>query len=240
MVTTVPLSRFMPYGAPDLLESERRHMTRALMLASLMGSLAFLAAWPLTLLRPGGPPAPAPVVVRLFDVAPPPPLIPDVRVPTTAISRPSAAARGGDVKLVPDELARPEATLPSQEELGQAHPGAELGPGTVVAPPADDTAVLPGPDQYVYAEELPVAVTRAEPRYPDIARDAGVEGRVVVKALVGKDGRVMDVVIAPGGSIPLLDDAALEAARRWVFKPALANGHPVIVWVALRFDFSLR
>jgi TonB family protein len=57
---------------------------------------------------------------------------------------------------------------------------------------------------------------------------------------VGKDGRVLDVVTAPGGSIPLLDDAALEAARRWVFKPALANGHPVIVWVALRFDFSLR
>jgi len=58
--------------------------------------------------------------------------------------------------------------------------------------------------------------------------------------LVGRDGRVRDAVADPRHSITMLDPAALEAARQWVFKPALANGKPVAVWVAVPFSFRLH
>ena len=63
---------------------------------------------------------------------------------------------------------------------------------------------------------------------------------MIVHALVGKDGRVVQVRLEPKFSIPLLDETALDAARRWVFKPAFANGHPVAVWFAIPFHFVLN
>jgi TonB family protein len=58
-------------------------------------------------------------------------------------------------------------------------------------------------------EELPEAITKVAPTYPDIAREAGVDGTVMVQALVGKDGRVKDTRVVK--SIPMLDAAAAAA-----------------------------
>ena len=111
------------------------------------------------------------------------------------------------------------------------------GDNIVVAPPSEEE--LPSFGQYVYVEELPEAVTRVvAPVYPDIAREAGVDGTVLVQALVGKDGKVKDVRVQK--SIPMLDAAAVAAVKAWVFKPALSNNKPVAVWVAVPVKFSLH
>jgi len=112
---------------------------------------------------------------------------------------------------------------------------AEGNDNLVVAPPSDD---LPKFGEYVYVEELPEAVTRVLPQYPDIAREAGVDGIVMVQALVGKDGGVKDTRVV--NSIPMLDAAAVAAVKQWVFKPALSNNKPVAVWVAVPVKFSLH
>jgi protein TonB len=106
----------------------------------------------------------------------------------------------------------------------------------VVQPPAAEE--LPKLADYVYADELPVLVADRAPSYPEIAREAGVEGDVALRVLVGKDGHVMDVHV--DSSIPMLDQAATDAARHWVYKPALYNNRPVAVWVARVVRFSLR
>jgi protein TonB len=110
-------------------------------------------------------------------------------------------------------------------------------------PPIDITradGILPGVDDPPpYVEEYPVAITRVKPIYPEIALRAGVEGVVKVRALVGRDGRVVDAIVHPKFSIPILDQAAVEAVRKWVFKPALANHRPVPVWVAVDVRFRL-
>jgi len=85
---------------------------------------------------------------------------------------------------------------------------------------------------------LPEPVTRVSPVYPDLAREAGVDGTVNVQALVGKDGKVKDVRVVK--SIPMLDEAAKAAVRQWVFKPALSNNKPVAVWVGVPVKFSLH
>ena len=91
---------------------------------------------------------------------------------------------------------------------------------------------------YVYVEELPEVITRVQPTYPDLARENGVSGTVMVQALVVEDGTVADTRIT--GSIPPLDDVAVRAVRQWRFKPAMAKGVPVAVWVAVPVKFSLH
>jgi protein TonB len=71
-----------------------------------------------------------------------------------------------------------------------------------------------------------------------MAREAGVEGTVTLWALVDLDGSVKAVQVIR--SVPLLDGAATAAVQRWRFTPALANGHPVRVWVAVPVRFSLH
>ena len=109
-------------------------------------------------------------------------------------------------------------------------------PQVVVVPPTGEE--IPKFGEYVYVEELPECVTAAQPVYPADAMQAGVQGRVVVQVLVGKDGLVKDARIV--SSIPMLDAAALTAVRNYRFTPARSKGQPVAVWVAVPVKFALR
>src|SRR5207247_541806 len=136
---------------------------------------------------------------------------------------------------VPDAEAPPEQTIASQQEIAQTTGSVESsGDGQIVvqAPTEEE---LPKFGEYVYVEELPEAITKVPPQYPDIAREAGVDGTVLVQALVGKDGKVKDVRIQK--PIPMLNEAAIAAVKQWVFKPALSNNKPVAVWVAVPVRF---
>lgn len=97
---------------------------------------------------------------------------------------------------------------------------------------------LPALGEYVYVEELPEAVEKVMPVYPAPARVSGVEGTVMVQALVGADGLVKDTRVVK--SVPGLDDAAVTCVRQWRFKPGLSKGAPVAVWVAVPIKFSLH
>jgi protein TonB len=169
------------------------------------------------------------VQMQVSDLAAPPPLSQDTPPPQVQVS-PAAAPPAAAIPVpVPDAEAPQEQTIMSQDELQTSTPGvAEEGNGQqiVVAPPSDDD--MPKFGDYVYVEELPEAVDRVPPAYPDMAREAGVDGTVMVQALVGKDGKVRDVRVVK--SIPMLDDAAKAAVRQWVFEPALSDDKPVAVW----------
>lgn len=98
-------------------------------------------------------------------------------------------------------------------------------------------APLPAFGDYVYVEELPEVIEKVAPEFPTDLKE-GIEGVVIVQALVGTDGRVKDTRVVK--SIPMLDDAVVAAVRQWVFKPAEAKGNPVAVWVAVPFRFPPR
>ena len=72
----------------------------------------------------------------------------------------------------------------------------------------------------------------------DVARASETEGTVLIRALVGKDGRVKDWVVIEGPAV--LVDAAVVSARSAVFRPALLRHRPVEVWVMLPITFRLR
>lgn len=71
-----------------------------------------------------------------------------------------------------------------------------------------------------------------------IAQRARVQGVVIIEATIGTDGSVQEAMVLR--SIPLLDDAALDAVRQWKYKPTLVNGEPVPVIVKVTVNFSLH
>ncbi len=237
---SVTLYEFMPYGAPDLMEVAQKYMFRATMLgmAAVMG---IMLAFALTNFIIAKQQAAIPVVqMQVSDLAAPPPLSDDTPPEQIKVVDPAAAPPAAAIPVpVPDAEAPPEQTIMSQDELAASTPGVNTegdGNQIVVAPPSEDDTPKFG--EYVYVEELPEAVTRVTPQYPDLAREAGVDGTVQVQALVGKDGRVRDVRVVK--SIPMLDASAIAAVKQWVFKPALSNNKPVAVWVAVPVKFSLH
>jgi protein TonB len=234
---TVSLFEFMPYGAPELKEVSRKYMTRAVIGAAVGWSLVFFLSLGTSELLKRAPKETSVIVVPYRELAAPPPLTQNEPPPQVAIAQPTAAPTVGVAVPVPDAEAPPDQTIASQEDIAMATPGEARGDGDqiVVAPPSDEDPKL---GDYVYVEELPEAITKVPPEYPDIARQANVDGTVLMQVLVGKDGRVKDAKVMK--SVAMLDAAAMQAVKQWIFKPALSNNKPVAVWVAVPMKFTLN
>jgi protein TonB len=84
----------------------------------------------------------------------------------------------------------------------------------------------------------PKLIKQVDPLYPEIARQARVEGIVIIEAQTDIYGRVVKVKVLR--SIPLLDQSAIDAVRQWVYEPMVINGRPrgVIFTVTVRFQLK--
>lgn len=113
-------------------------------------------------------------------------------------------------------------------QLG-AFPGAQECRGS-------EQTALPLPGEFVFVDQLPETISKPPPQYPADARARGLEGSLIVNALVCRSGNVLDAYVTwPAGAAaaPSLERAALSAVRQWTFRPAQAGGNPVAVWVAV-------
>lgn len=81
-------------------------------------------------------------------------------------------------------------------------------------------------------------LNRIEPTYPVLARQAHIQGVVVLTALIDKDGIIQNLQVVSGH--PLLAPAAIEAVKQWRYKPFLLNGQPVGVETTVTVNFNLR
>lgn len=81
----------------------------------------------------------------------------------------------------------------------------------------------------------PKLVKHVPPQYPEIARQARVQGSVSLDCLISPEGAVVGTRVLKG--IPLMDQAAIDAVRQWVYEPTVVNGHPawVVLTVPVRF-----
>lgn len=85
----------------------------------------------------------------------------------------------------------------------------------------------------------PEVVSRTQPRYTEAARKAGVQGTVIVEAVIDEQGRVTNLKVVK--SLPMgLDQAAADAVRQWRFKPALLGTRPVKIFWTLTVNFQLQ
>jgi TonB family protein len=83
----------------------------------------------------------------------------------------------------------------------------------------------------------PKLITEVQPVYPKAASEAGVEGVVIMEATTDTYGRVADVKVLR--SIPLLDQAAIDAVKQWVYEPMIIDGKPREVTFTVTVQFSL-
>lgn len=171
----------------------------------------------------------------------------------------AVAASLGIVKL--PELAKPmEAVIidspPEQQHAPVPIVKPDLEMPQVETPPLEDTVPEievpvdePAPNAITAATSPapPVAETanmkvnrRVDPVYPAGSRRAGEQGTGVFRVLVDQRGRPQDVEVLKSTGFPRLDDAAVQAIRKWAFSPAMQSGRAVQSWTRVQVAFQLQ
>jgi len=148
--------------------------------------------------------------------------------PTEQIQRPPPPARPSIPIEAEDDEMLDDVTIEETEVVFEA--SAEAPP----PPPDDDDEVY----EFFAVSEKPVLSKKAVPDYPDLARKAQIEGKVVVTVTIDKKGNVENAIVFK--SVPMLDEAAVTAAMQCKFKPAKQRDKFVKVKMNIPFDFKLR
>jgi protein TonB len=188
--------------------------------------------------------------VRAFFVepaaAPPPPPPP----PPPAAARPQTQPR--PMATPPPTTNTFTAPIETPDEV-QPEEGIDLGveggvpggveggvPGGVVGGVVGGLPDAPPPPQAVRVGgqiKEPKKLKNVPPSYPEIAKQARVQGVVILECTISPQGKVTDVKVLRG--IPLLDQAAIDAVKQWVYSPTLLNGVPVPVIMTVTVNFRL-
>ena len=87
-------------------------------------------------------------------------------------------------------------------------------------------------------EQRQKLVRSVQPVYPDVAKRAGIEGRVLLKVVIAQDGIVKAVKVVSGE--PVLANAAADAVKKWRYQPTVLDGKPVNVVTTVAVEFRLR
>jgi periplasmic protein TonB len=166
---------------------------------------------------------------------PPPPIGPIIEDPT--IIKTIAKIAKGIPTAVSNALEDTNKIFASQTQLSQE---ANMlysqfgGNGMAIKPDQID----PPPEKFIPVEVNPTPILSPKPAYPDLGVKAGVDGNVIVRALLDQEGRVKRTMILKSTN-EIFNQPAIDAAQNWVFTPALMNGQPVKVWVTIPFKFKL-
>jgi protein TonB len=80
-------------------------------------------------------------------------------------------------------------------------------------------------------------VKKVQPKYPKKARENGIQGQVMLRAIISKDGDVVSLSAVSGD--PLLVKSAVEAVKQWKYKPYLLNGRAMVVDTQILVNFTL-
>jgi TonB family protein len=136
------------------------------------------------------------------------------------------------------------AFTPGAETRLIAHGGPVAGGSTAFTAPPLPPPPPPPPNWAAGAIRVggnmppPTKVKNVAPVYPPLAESARVQGVVILETIVGADGKVQDARVLR--SIPLLDQAALDAVKQWEFTPTMLNGSPVPIVMTVTVQFTLQ
>lgn len=173
------------------------------------------------------------VVTNVTQLPPPPPLTPPEPPKVASTAAPVDAPKVGKVVQVAE--APPEQTLATQQEIKQAiQQGAPQNSGSSGG---CDTVV-----EFVNCQNPPTIVSTPRLVYPEMARIAGIEGKVFVRVLISEDGRAMrsEVVKRVPADCTMFDKEATRIAMETKYTPGQQNGQRVRVWMTIPVRFTLR
>jgi protein TonB len=164
---------------------------------------------------------------------PPPPPKPPERIPPRELRPKKALIPIPD--RTPDE---PEPIREPEAEIAQVPPDLWAYPGPPTPPPVVSRGpLLPG----IGGVSEPVRIHYVEPRFPPLARKAGVRGKVQLQANISETGTVSDLAVLYASPPDLgFEQAAMDAVRQWRYSPAEQDGKPVSVLLTVVIDFTLH
>ncbi len=221
------------YGANELKKAYQKYLSRALAVATGVMLTGVGTYWGAVKLAEEDEPPHMVRIMKYTDLGPPP-SIQNAQAPAVAVSAPAVKPSVGIPVPVPDAEVNPEQTIATQQELSQA-----INPSEATSSGGDIKIEDDGPPpDFVPYEKEPVIVKKVEPKYPEIALRAGLEGNVITKVWVDKEGKVHKVVVLKSDA-EIFNQAAVDAASQWVFTPAVMQKGPVAVWVSIPFRFRL-
>lgn len=159
--------------------------------------------------------------VRQFE-SPPPRHAESADNPVTQTPAPSAAAVSlPSTNLQSNTTAVPSSNLPAAEPRPTS---TSRGSNSPIAPPQFGVAYLNNP----------------KPIYPSFAKRTGMQGTVILKVLVSREGMTLKVTIVQSSGHDILDKSAVDAVKQWRFVPARAGDTPVEEWVQVPVAFRLN
>jgi protein TonB len=145
-----------------------------------------------------------------------------------------------DIPPPPKEIARPKVPVESLDENVEEEETIEdtsFDPNNLPdAPPPP-----PGSGQEFYVfDKAPKPKKIVQPEYPTLAREAEIEGTIIVKITVDERGRVLTAIVIKSTAQGIFDEPALKAVRQWIFDPAEQSGNPVKATITVPLEFSLN
>lgn len=146
-----------------------------------------------------------------------------------------AAARAAPTVGTPMAPEPQRATAPTAA-AGSTRPGVVAPPPNTAVADRNAGAVQPVAVRVGGFIRAPTKIADVAPVYPFTARQDGISGIVILELLVGSSGFVEDARVIR--SVPLLDEAALDAVRQWVYAPTIVNGVAAPVYYTVTVNFS--
>ncbi len=235
-------SLYSPYGAYELKAKYQRNLMIGT-LSTLGFVLLILSVFGIIAVIPDDDAlmAPSVVIKTVADLGPPPTIA--KAKPQIELAQPNVAAPkvGIPKPVADDEVMDDDVVLATKEELAEIVApdiSASDAGGDIVVDIQDDD-YMPAPGEFVAVEVQPEMIHEVKPKYPRLAEQAGITGRVWVTALVDESGSVIKAQLGKTSGTESLDIAAVEAAYDNKFKPGIQNGRPIKVWVTYKVDFVL-
>ncbi len=168
---------------------------------------------------------------------PPTPPLPPRPKPVAAIEHPPASS--GVVTEAPTGINPERPAPPAGWEDSKTPPGTITGDFDTrpIVAPAVEVKPPPQPVRAGVTVRTPIKTHHVDPVYPAIAQSARIQGIVIIEATISEDGHVTNARLLR--SVPLLDQAAIDAVRQWQFTPSMLNGSPVPVIMTVTVNFTL-
>ncbi len=249
------------YGAPELKKTYQKFFSRGLILAIAAHVVVLGAYFGFMYIKAKADENKQKItqrVINVSDLEPPPSATDEEPPPPPKIEEPPVAPPKDLSALTPEPVAKEKAeekTIKTQEELEkiQGPVGNDSGKISYTGPVKVEEKKIEEKikkeevvEKTVYqsfeVEKPPecvnLAQVRASMHYPEVARQAQIEGRVSVKVLVGTDGSVVKIGSISGPDV--FHDEVRDKASNLQFTPGLQNGKPVKVWVTVPFNFKLN
>ena len=229
------------FGFQELRSYYKRHLGIALAIAITFHLMIIGSYYLVGYLSEEDEPVVMVRITKYTDLGPPPSMTEAEVAPAVAVNVPVARPTVGIPVPVPDAEVSPEQTIATQQELSAIQsPVIQQQSGDDQVQIEQDINIDEmDPPDFVPVEKQPVPVKQVQPEYPEIARRAGVEGTVWVKILVDKEGKAKKAVVMKSDA-EIFNEPAVNAAKQWVFTPAMMNNGPVAVWAAVTFRFKLN